>query len=281
MREFYLKNIVIVLKWENTILRFEKLIKELLQQGVSVKIYSETEEIPVIQHALYITDCEERTQNLKELGLAMLGFAHEESDSLGGAVYVMEKPEEIDVEYLEQVYRRYQDIPWDILETERCYIRETTVEDACEFFVLYANPEITRYTENLLPTLEQQKVYHRDYINSMYHYYEFGVWTVLSKETGEIIGRAGFSLRDGYEFPELGFVIGGAWQRKGIAHEVCSAVLQYGWENCGFEGVQVLVMPGNEASLNLCRKLGFVGEEKILEKKVEYVKMTLEKPTAK
>jgi len=278
MGEFYLKNVVIVLKYENTINQFKELVKNLLLCGISVKLYSETDEIPVLQESLYITDCDERVKKLQRLGMPVLGFSHKEADSLQEIGYIMEEPEEVGVEYLECVYRRYQDIPWDILETERCYIRESTVEDAEDFFVLYATEGITRYTENLLPTLEQQKRYQREYINTMYHYYEFGVWTVLSKETGELIGRAGFSVRDGYELPELGFVIGEAWQRKGIAYEICSEILQYGWRNFEFEGVQVLVMPENTASLNLCRKLGFVQEEKIVEKGMEYVKMTIEKP---
>jgi len=243
-------------------------------------VYSELDEIPLLQESLYITDCDERARNLLELSLPVLGFSHEEADSLQDIGYVMEKPEEVDAEYPECVYRRYQDIPWDILETERCYIRESTVEDAEEFFVLYATPELTRYTEKLLPTLEQQKAYNREYIDTMYRYYEFGVWTVLSKETGEIIGRAGFSVRDGYELPELGFVIGEAWQRKGIAYEICSEIMQYGWRTFEFEGVQVLIMPGNIASLNLCRKLGFSQEEKIMEKGTEYVKLTIENPIA-
>jgi len=275
-----LKNVVIVLKYEKTISRFGVLVKDLLQQGISVKVYSELDEIPLLQESLYITDCDERARNLLELSLPVLGFSHEEADSLQDIGYVMEKPEEVDAEYPECVYRRYQDIPWDILETERCYIRESTVEDAEEFFVLYATPELTRYTEKLLPTLEQQKAYNREYIDTMYRYYEFGVWTVLSKETGEIIGRAGFSVRDGYELPELGFVIGEAWQRKGIAYEICSEIMQYGWRTFEFEGVQVLIMPGNIASLNLCRKLGFSQEEKIMEKGTEYVKLTIENPIA-
>lgn len=275
-----MKNILIVLKYEKSIWRFEELIKKLLCQGILVKTYLDTDEIPLLSEALYITDSGRILQKLRGQGMPVLGFSHEKSDSLGGAGYVMEKPEEIDAEYLECVYRRYRHIPWDILETERCYIRETTVADAQEFFALYAEPEVTRYTEGLHPTLEQQEAYHREYIEQMYGYYEFGVWTVLSKETGEVIGRAGFSLREGYELPELGFVIGKEWQHKGIAYEICRAILQYGWEVCEFEQVQVLIMPENTASLNLCRKLGFSQGEKIMEKTEQYVKLTIEKPAS-
>ena len=132
----------------------------------------------------------------------------------------------------------------------------------------------------MFPDIEQEKAYIREYIDKVYHYYEFGVWTVLSKETGEIIGRAGFSVRDGEELPELGFVIGSKCQRKGIAYEICKAILDYGWEMYEFDAVQAFVMPQNQASLKLCSKLGFVQKERMWEKTTEYIKLTIEKPVS-
>ncbi len=275
-----MKNIVVVLKSIENAFRFEPLTSELMQQGISLRICEKNQEFPLLQDTLYITDSNDIGLGLQKDDLPVLGFFHEDSDSLAELAYLMENPEELDAKYLECVYRRFRDIPWEILETERCLIRESKPEDAEAFFAIYAPPHITKYTEGLLPDMEQQKAYLRDYVDKMYRYYEFGVWTVLSKESGEIIGRAGFSVREGFDLPELGFVIGEKWQGKGIAYEICKSILQYGWEICEFEAVQVLVIPQNQASLNLCRKLGFVREEKIIEKTQEYVKLTIEKPIA-
>jgi len=275
-----MKSVVVVLKKKENAFRFEPLTSELMNRGISLGIYGKNKEFPLGQDTLYITDSNEIGLKFQEDNLPVLGFFHEDSDSLAELGYLMENPEELDAHYLECVYRRFRDIPWDILETERCLIRESRPEDAEAFFAIYASPEITKYTEGLLPNLEQQRSYLRDYVDKMYRYYEFGVWTVLSKESGEIIGRAGFSVREGYDLPELGFVIDRKWQGKGIAYEICKAILQYGWEKCEFEAVQALVMPQNQASLNLCRKLGFAREEKIIEKTQEYVKLTIEKPSA-
>ena len=46
-------------------------------------------------------------------------------------------------------------------------------------------------------------------------------------------------------------------QKKGYAYECCLAVLQLGKEEYEFEKVQALVKEGNEASISLCKKLGF------------------------
>ena len=72
-----------------------------------------------------------------------------------------------------------------------------------------------------------------------------------------VIGRAGISYREGFEEPELGFLIGVRWQRKGYAAEVCRAILAYAREVLEFERIQVLVESGNFPSLKLCEKLGF------------------------
>lgn len=277
---FYVKKIIVLLKDSDTAAQFQPLKKKLQGEEIDLLIYvvgktlnrevlQETRECA--ENALYITDCNHTAVELRERNLPMLGWLHEDGDSLSGAEYVMECPEELDTDYLDRVYRRYRDIPWDILETERCIIRETTVEDVDSFFEIYRHSEITRYTEGLHTDKEQEKAYIQTYIDKVYRYFEFGTWTVIWKETGEIIGRAGLSVREGYELPDLGFVIGVPWQGKGIAYEICSAILQYGKEELGLEQVQALVMPENEVSLKLCGKLGFVEQERRSEKQEIYV----------
>ena len=133
--------------------------------------------------------------------------------------------------------------------------------DVEDFYNIYQEPAITKYMEGLFPEKSAERQYIREYIEKVYGYYEFGVWTVLEKESGAVIGRAGFSYREGYEEPELGYIIGVPWQRKGYAEEVCRGILDFGWKELGFGAVQVLVETENEPSLHLCRKLGFTGEE--------------------
>lgn len=175
----------------------------------------------------------------------------------GDARYALEEPEETEPEYLERVYRRCRNLPWEILTTERCWLRETVEEDVDSFWEMYQNPELTRYTERLYPTLEAERRYVRDYRRLVYSFYEYGVWTVLDRRSGAVVGRAGLSAREGYDLPELGFVIGPKWQGRGLAGEVCRGVLSYAREQLGFERIQALVHEENAVSLHLCRGLGF------------------------
>jgi len=223
------------------------------------KTYWGSSDKDVESDALYVVEDADVAKDLLSRGAAVLVHLCEDNrfDNFAGCRYAFENPFSIDTEYLERVYRRYRDIPWDILETERCYLRETTVEDVEEFFRIYADKRITQYMEDLYPTIEEEKAYTRKYIDNAYHFYEYGVWTIVHKETGNIIGRAGLSATDGFEDPDLGYVLDTAYQGQGIALEVCSAILEYAKEYLGVEKINALVHRENEASLRLLDKLGF------------------------
>lgn len=215
---------------------------------------------PTWEQPLYVTDQGEVYAALRQQGCYVLPCLHENNrgESFPGALYAVEKPEEMDEESFDLAYRRLAGLPWEILTTKRCAVRETTVEDVDSFYRIYAEPSITEYMENLFRDRDEEIAYTKDYIEKVYAFYGYGMWTVLEKESGTVIGRAGISWREGYDLPELGFVFGVPWQGQGYAYEVCSAILAYAGEELLMERVQALVRPGNERSLRLCEKLGFV-----------------------
>ena len=210
------------------------------------------------KNTLYITDRVEIYAALRERGQYVLPYYHERnrSASFPGALYVMEKLEETDCESLDMAYRRLAGLPWDILETSRLSVRETTVEDVEDFYRIYGESSITAYMEDLFQDRDEEIAYTKNYIETVYAFYGYGMWTVLEKESGTVVGRAGISWREGYELPELGFVIGVPWQGRGYAFEVCAAILTYAKEELHMERVQALVQPENEKSLRLCESLG-------------------------
>ncbi|MCM1191706.1 MAG: GNAT family N-acetyltransferase [Butyrivibrio sp.] len=212
-----------------------------------------------LKGTLYVTDSPKEAERLRDAGEAVLIWFHDGNKDcdFSGYTFGVEDPEQLEEDYIERVYRRLKGLPWKILETERCLIRETTPEDVEDFFRIYSDPAITEFMEGLYPDKEQEKEYIREYIKQIYTFYEFGVWTVVEKSSGSVIGRAGFSYRQGYDEPELGFIIGVPWQRRGYGEEVCRAILDYGRNKLGFQEVNALVETENEASLKLCDKLGF------------------------
>lgn len=221
---------------------------------------------------LFITDSPETLKQLQSDGFYSIALYHEENKEavFPNTLYAVEDVEQLNFKSYDEVYRRLAGLPWDILETEHLKIRESTLSDVEDFYRIYKEPSVTYYMEDLFQNPEEEKAYMTAYIRQMYGFYGFGMWTVLLKETGGVIGRAGLSVREGYDLPELGFVIDVPHQGKGYAYEACSAVLDYAKKELLFEKIQALVKKENEASDHLLRKLGFRYERDIVEKNQEY-----------
>lgn len=172
--------------------------------------------------------------------------------------YAIMNPKECELEFFEGILKRFQGLPWDILETDRCLVRETTVKDVDAFYELYADKEITEYMEPLFEDRDEEMEYAKSYIKNVYEFYGFGMWTVVEKNLGKVIGRAGVSYREGYELPELGFMIGKAFWRCGYAYEVCYAIANYMYENYDMEELLIFIEPQNTPSISLAKKLGAI-----------------------
>lgn len=209
--------------------------------------------------AVYVTDERERALELKQAGEAVIIWLHEgnRGEDFFGFPYAVESVEDLDERYLERVYRRFHGMPWRILETERLLVRESVPEDAAEFIRIYEDGEAARFLTDCKATVEEEKEYLREYAENMYGFYEYGIWTVLEKTNGRIVGRAGLSMWEESEVPELGFVINKEERGQGLAFEVCSAIVTYAFEELYLDKIAVVAETENPASLALCRKLGF------------------------
>lgn len=210
-------------------------------------------------HTLIVTDHSPVFHQLYREGYYVIVLYHEgnRQEAFWNARYAVENLSELEYRSFEEAYQRLAGLPWNILDTKRLKVRESTPSDVEEFYRIYRDPSITYYMEDLFPEKEQEIAYMKAYVDQVYGFYGYGLWTVILKETGQIIGRAGLSVREGYELPELGFVIDVEHQRQGYAYEVCSAILDYAREELVFDAVQALVDENNIISIHLLEKLGF------------------------
>ncbi|MBQ9926715.1 MAG: GNAT family N-acetyltransferase [Lachnospiraceae bacterium] len=224
------------------------------------------------EELLLISDSSKKVRELVDEGYYVLGFYHERNagEMFEQIPYAVSDAAEVTYRSYNEAYRRLAGIPWDILETNRLFVRESTVEDVDDFYRIYGEPSITYYMEDLFQNPEEEKVYMQEYIRQMYGFYGFGMWTVILKEENRIIGRAGLNTREGYDLPELGFVIEKEYQKHGYAHEACEAILKYAKEELLFDKVQALVEAENRASVKLLQKLGFVYLKDVVENKTAY-----------
>ena len=266
-----LKHIIFITK--EKVPKLKELESECSKNNVCLS-YILPEEETLISETLYVTDHEELCNELIEEKANVLVWLHENNRhmNLSKTPYAIENIEEMDLRYAQRIYQRFHKLPWVIAETARCILREMTEEDLDAVYEVYAGKSVTRYMEGLYENREEELEYTRSYIQNAYNFWGYGTWIIERKSDHKIIGRVGFNLRDGYEEPELGFVIMEEEQRKGYAYECCVAALKTGKDDYEFERVQALVKEGNTASMNLCSKLGFWFEDKVREDKEEYLR---------
>ena len=171
----------------------------------------------------------------RDVDVPAIAYQKPEMDTFLHADMVVEGFEEVDMTFLQRVYERHFNIPWTILETERCIVREL---------------ELSEYEEEL----EYQKAY----IENMYRFYGYGMWLVFEKKTGTLIGRAGVEHREELSGDmELGYAIRTSFQHQGYAYEVCQAIMQYAGEELQVHLLHCLIQKENTLSEKLAIKLGF------------------------
>ncbi|MBQ8039507.1 MAG: GNAT family N-acetyltransferase [Lachnospiraceae bacterium] len=209
---------------------------------------------------IWVCDNSNQARKLQRMGKNVIALLSEENSNqdFSFCKYAIMDAAMCDLDFFERILKRFLGLPWDILETDRCLVRETTVEDVDTFYELYKDKEITEYMEPLFEERDEEIEYTKSYIKNVYEFYGFGMWTVVEKTSGKIIGRAGVSYREGYELPELGFMIGKAFWRRGYAYEVCRAIANYMYENYNMEEILIFIEPQNTPSILLAKKLGAV-----------------------
>ena len=187
----------------------------------------------------------------RDVDVPAIAYQKPEMDTFLHADMVVEGFEEVDMIFLQRVYERHFNIPWTILETKRCIVREL------ELSAMYAEPGMTDYMEGLYE-YEEELEYQKAYIENMYRFYGYGMWLVFEKKTGTLIGRAGVEHREELNGDmELGYAIRTSFQHQGYAYEVCQAIMQYAGEELQVHLLHCLIQKENTLSEKLAIKLGF------------------------
>ncbi|MCL2717450.1 MAG: GNAT family N-acetyltransferase [Lachnospiraceae bacterium] len=225
---------------------------------------------------LYLADDAGTLEKMLNAGHYTIALQHDYNHraDLHKALYAMSEIKGIEFDSFLKAYERLAGLPWFILETERLTLRETTIDDVDEFYRIYSDPLITLHMPHLL-NIDEEKAYAAEYIKTIYTFYGYGIWTVVLRETGEVIGRAGIGWREGFHNPELGFIIARCHQRKGYAEEILRAIFILAKKELEFDTVQALIHPENIASINLCLKLGFIEEGSAYLDEQEHLLLTI------
>ena len=88
----------------------------------------------------------------------------------------------------------------------------------------------------------------------------FGQWALEERSTGRFVGRAGLYVRAEPDWPgvEVGWALDPSWWGRGYATEAGEAAVRFGFDDVGVDSLVSVILPENEASSAVARRLGFV-----------------------
>lgn len=144
-----------------------------------------------------------------------------------------------------------------IIETERLYLREMEQSDfdaLCRILqdeeTMYAYEGAFSDTE-VQEWLDRQLARYREYKN-------FGLWAVVLKETGEMIGQCGLTIQQwkNEQVLEIGYLFERAHWHHGYATEAAQACKKYAFELLDADEVCSIIRDTNTASQNVAIRNG-------------------------
>ena len=143
-----------------------------------------------------------------------------------------------------------------VLESERLILRKMDYEDYDALYAVLADSDIM---EHYPYTFDEVRV--RNWITRNMERYSkdgFGLWAVVLKETGEMIGDCGITMQNihGHLLPEIGYHIRKDQQRKGYASEAAAACIRYAFEKRNFPAVYSYMKYTNIPSQKTAMKNG-------------------------
>lgn len=149
-----------------------------------------------------------------------------------------------------------------ILHTQRLLLREMNEGDLPALTAILGDPEtMTAYNG----AFSESEV--RDWLNNQlarYRRYGFGLWAVVLRETGEMIGQCGLTMQpwDGREVLEVGYLFNRAFWRRGYATEAARACMDYAFNVLCAEEVCSIIRDTNAASQGVARRNGLYPKER-------------------
>lgn len=143
-----------------------------------------------------------------------------------------------------------------VLETARLRLRRLVPGDFHALCRVLQDPEaMTAYEhafsdEEVWEWLERQR--------SRYEQYSFGLWAVVLRETGEVVGQCGLTMQPwgDRQVLEVGYLFERAHWHRGYATEAAAACKQYAFDVLGAEEVFSIIRDSNLPSQAVARRSG-------------------------
>lgn len=140
------------------------------------------------------------------------------------------------------------------IETDRLLLRQFKPDDLDALAELFADPLVVKYLGSGEPASRAETEAALCSIISHWERHGFGRWAAVYKPTGGLIGYGG--LRSFHGEPELVYLLGRPYWRRGLATEMALASLKFGFEGLRFERIIAMAKTQNVRSHRVLEKSG-------------------------
>lgn len=148
-----------------------------------------------------------------------------------------------------------------ILETERLYLREMTQDDFPSLCNILQDEETMYAYEGAFTDSEAQEWLDRQ--RARYQKWGFGLWAVILKDNGKMIGQCGLTMQPWKEEEvlEVGYLFERSHWHKGYATEAATACKQYAFDVLQAKDVCSIIRDTNTASQHVAVRNGMTIED--------------------
>ncbi|MDU1889413.1 MAG: GNAT family N-acetyltransferase [Dysgonomonas sp.] len=145
-----------------------------------------------------------------------------------------------------------------ILETERLILRELEQSDFTDTCLLLQDPVVMYAYEGAFNKQEVQEWLDKQL--KRYHDDGFGLWGVVEKDSGELIGQCGITYQEyeGKQIPEIGYLLRKEFWHKGYATEAAIACKEYAFKALNFNKIYSIIRDTNTASQRVAQRNGMI-----------------------
>lgn len=143
-----------------------------------------------------------------------------------------------------------------ILETQRIFLRELTLEDTYNLSLVLSDIESMRYYPKKFTINEVENWIKRNI--DRYKNDGFGLWAVIRKNDGKFLGDCGITLQniDNEILPEIGYHIIKVFTNMGYASEAAKICKDYAINELKYPAIYSYSQYNNIASQRVAQKIG-------------------------
>ncbi|MFP6746118.1 MAG: GNAT family N-acetyltransferase [Alphaproteobacteria bacterium] len=142
-----------------------------------------------------------------------------------------------------------------ILETERLCLRPFEMTDLAALIPIYGDRDVMAIRKLGVQTAAQTEGALSEIIEH-WRRHGFGLWAVIAKDGGALLGECGLRYRDHVREVEISYGLAKSAWGKGLATEASFAAVDFGFRVIGLEEIVAIAKASNVSSHRVMEKLG-------------------------